>query len=306
MNKEIVLIDTDIGGDLDDVLALAFAARSPELELVGVTTVAEDADKKARLAKYLLRLLGRGEVPVYEGMSSMLVSKFDTRGLSNNHYSESMANETYETDMHAVEFMAQQIALRPGMLTLICIGNLTNIAVLLRKYPQCAAQLKQIVLMGGDYYGYRSEWNIYGDPEAAKIVFESGVPLKAIGLDVTLQCQIPCDRFAGEEIGSTPLGALLQKWVVNFREAFQTDLVTLHDPLTVCAVLSGYEHILSFKEEQVYIETQGKYTRGRTVIRQHFMGGNYREYPAGGGTAQVAYAVDVPQFADLFMRRVFN
>jgi purine nucleosidase len=192
-----ILLDTDIGDDIDDALALTVVLNSPELELVGVTTVFRDAPRRAILARQLLDMGGRGDVPAVAGCSEPLFPSWDKfpGGKSLGRQFEALDDSLQWTDTNrAVEFIIDKVrdfASRGERLTLVPIGALTNLALAFLWAPDIIPQCR-VVLMGGKW-GSKfaepdAEWNILCDPEAAALVFRSGVDLTMVGLDVTMQC----------------------------------------------------------------------------------------------------------------------
>jgi purine nucleosidase len=182
---EPVIYDTDIGTDIDDAYALVQILHSPELELLGVTTVAGDAVARARLAAKLLDVAGRPKIPVYAGRSSAPQDIFQTE------WAKGFASPVLH-ESGGVEFMRAQVQARPGRVTIIAVGELTNVAALLESDPAIARQIKAVALMGGSFRrGYASgskpepEWNIRSNVAAARTVFASGVPIVVAPLDTT-------------------------------------------------------------------------------------------------------------------------
>lgn len=186
-----VLFDTDVGTDIDDAYALAQILGSPELKLVGVTTVSGDAVARARLAAKLLAVAGHGDIPVYAGTSTA------TQYLAQAEWAKGFTSPALH-ESGGVEFLRAQINAHPGELTIIAVGELTNVAALLQSEPGIAKKIKAISLMGGAIlHGYAAgskpepEWNIKSNAAAAQVVFASGVPLLVAPLDSTGQLQIP-------------------------------------------------------------------------------------------------------------------
>jgi inosine-uridine nucleoside N-ribohydrolase len=187
-----VLLDTDIGTDIDDAFALALITSSPELELLGVTTVSGDTAARARLAaKFLWEAGGKWrQVPVVAGASG------SAQPIEQTRWAESFVSPQILRES-AVDFLRGQFHRRPGETTFICIGELTNVAALLKADPAVAKKIKRIVLMGGSIArGYEAgsqpepEWNIKSDPAAARAVFESGIPILVAPLDVTAMLKL--------------------------------------------------------------------------------------------------------------------
>jgi inosine-uridine nucleoside N-ribohydrolase len=304
-----IIIDTDIGDDIDDAFALTFAARSPEVRLVGVTTVFRNACRRTQMAQALLEELGVPGVPVRSGCDVPLVEavraterdRFDERGAfipcqhAGDYESRSPA-----TDEHAVDFLVRMARESPGRITLVGIGPLTNIAMALRKAPDIASKLRSITLMGGVFGEQFPEWNILCDPEAAWIVIHSGAPLSMVGLDVTMRCPLPqveVQRIAARGAGVT---RLLDLWTRRWSEHSRALNPVLHDPLAVATLVDP--SLVVFEQRSVEVALEGK-QRGCTPTRK----------PAGphgvaapAPTVSVAVSVDAPRFTRLFMQRVLS
>jgi len=185
-----VLFDTDIGGDIDDAYALVQILRSPELKLLGVTTVSGDAVARARLAAKLLVVAGRPEVPVYAGTSTA------PQYIRQTEWATGFTSPAFHAS-GGVAFLREQIKAHPGEITIIAVGELTNIAALLESEPGLGAKIKAIALMGGAVMrGYapgskpEPEWNIKSNARAAQVVFSSGVPLLVAPLDSTADLKL--------------------------------------------------------------------------------------------------------------------
>jgi len=188
---QLVILDTDIGDDIDDAFALALVLRSPELRLVGITTEFGDTELRARLVDRYLDAVGRSEIPVAAGVETP----------ASNHFTQAAYARQQPDRKHgnAVDFLLAQIRNRPGQITLICIGPLVNVQAAIARDPTTFRKLKRVVLMGGSVYrGYDGpggastppgpEWNILCDPAGAQALLASGVPVFVMPLDST---QIP-------------------------------------------------------------------------------------------------------------------
>src|SRR5579863_4754534 len=169
-----ILLDTDIGTDIDDAFAVALILRSPELDLLGVTTVSGDTQARARLVAKMLWEAGLRKIPVAAGEQGKPSKDPQTRWAS-EFSSPQLLKES------AADFLKKQFDRRPGEITLVAIGPLTNVAALIRKDPGVARKIKRIVLMGGAIaHGYGDnpkpvpEYNIYADAPAAQVVFAAG------------------------------------------------------------------------------------------------------------------------------------
>jgi purine nucleosidase len=187
-----LIIDTDIGDDFDDIVTLAVALASPEVDVLGVTTVVGNAALRARLARRFLNLAGREDIPVAIGAALRTGAPFTHRRWAQG------GPELGGEEPDAVDFLLAQIAANPGKITLLAIGPLTNLAAALAREPATFGQLERIVVMGGSVRrGYRdlawagdgkpsTEYNILSDIASAQAVFEAGVPLAVAPLDATM------------------------------------------------------------------------------------------------------------------------
>jgi inosine-uridine nucleoside N-ribohydrolase len=185
---QLVILDTDIGDDIDDAFALALVLRSPELQLLGVETAFGDTELRARLVDRYLAAVGRTDVPVMAG-----VPRTQTNNFSQAAYARQSPERKHGS---AVDFLLKQIRAHPGQITLIAIGPLSNIGAAIQRDPATFRKLKRVVIMGGSVYrGYDSkgnkntplapEWNILCDPAGAKALLASGVPVFVMPLDST-------------------------------------------------------------------------------------------------------------------------
>jgi purine nucleosidase len=297
--KEKIIIDTDIGDDIDDALAISFAVKSPEIDLIGVTTVWKDTAARARLSKRVLQMLGREDIPVYIGSRQPLIGKVDDHEIP-NQYSEDMDGISVNTERDAVDYIIDTLMKSEGEISLVTIGALTNIALAIVKKPEIKNKIKRIVMMGGAYYFHYNEYNIECDPEAARIVFESGIQIKAVGLDVTLKCQLTQQDVERIEHPNSEITQFLSDLIGRWR-SINNYLPILHDPLAVCAVFD--KELLEFKEEKIVVETKGEFTRGATHNQTSYRWGNTNPVNSNIWTAK---NVDHMKFTKLFMDRVFG
>jgi len=281
-----VILDTDIGTDIDDAYALAALIHRPELELLGITTVSSDAPARARLAAKLLHVAGGdwARVPVYAGLST------PTQYMKQVEW----ANGFHSPNLHesgGIEFLRREINRRPGEITLIAVGELTNIAALLEAEPGIGRKIRGIALMGGAIYrsndpGSRPapEWNIRSNAKAARQVFESGVPLLVAPLDSTADLKLTPDMRARIFLRGTPLNDALASLDQIWRHTnhWKGDLPTLFDVLPVELV----NPVRSYELRELRIEVAAD--------------GLTRVVP-GKPNARVALEVDVPRFMNDFI-----
>jgi purine nucleosidase len=231
-----VLLDTDLGNDIDDAICLSYLVAQPLAELVGVTTVTAEPLARAKLASALCP----ADVPIAPGAARPLEGEplqeppLEAEAL----LARWPHRESFDED--AVSLMRRVIRAHPGEVTLVAIGALTNVAQLFRADPAVPALLRSLVLMGGQYLarGDKGEWNVRNDPAAASLVFQAGVPhLRAIGLDVTRQVHMDAASFRARFDGK--LVEFAGPWLAL------RDGVTFHDPLAAVTLFEpavcGYE-----------------------------------------------------------------
>ncbi|MFZ0961715.1 MAG: nucleoside hydrolase [Terriglobia bacterium] len=248
-----IILDTDIGSDIDDAFALALIIKSPEFELLGVTTVSGDTAARARIAaKMLWEADGKWrQVPVVAGVPGPK-QDINQAPWANDFEGPQILKES------AVDFMRGKIHRYPGQITIIAIGELTNVAALIKADPQAAKEIKRIALMGGSIArGYEAgsqpeaEWNIKSNPAAAQVVFSSGIPILMAPLDVTAMLQLGAaarSRIFNENTPVTnSLAALYRLW--------NHETPTLFDPMAVALVLDP--SLCQTKDLAVEVDDQG-------------------------------------------------
>lgn len=277
-----IILDTDIGTDIDDAFALALVLESPELDLVGVTTVSGDTAARARLAGKMLWEAGRRNVPVAAGEPGKPLPIEQTR------WADGFSSPQIRREK-AVDFLQAEIERRPGELTLVPIGPLTNVGALLRRDPAITKKLKRIVMMGGSIArGYEpgsgptAEYNIAADPAAAQVVFSSGIPILMAPLDVTARLQLDAESRHRVFTRLTPLTNTL----TFLYHLWNQPTPTLHDPMAVSLLIDP-----KLCETRVLsIEVDGK--------------GFTRVVECRPPNATVALNTDAKRFIDFYLRRV--
>jgi len=295
-----LLLDTDIGSDIDDAVALAYLLAQPDCELLGVTTCTGDTQRRAALAAAVCDAAGRGGVPIHAGASGPLWGGPGQPGVPQY---EAIAARPHRTGFpaDAVGFLRDTIRAHPGEVTLLAIGPLTNVALLLRIDPEVPAMLRSLVLMNGVFTGFTArhprhprhsgrpggrEWNARCDPTATAIVYDAA-PLTTYGLDVTTRCVLDADdaraRFRAGTAGLRLVAALAEVW---FRDRAE---VTFHDPLAAAAVFEP--DLCRYVAGRVRVENRSEPLAGLTGLT-----------PEDGGPHRVAVEVD----ADRFLRHFFG
>lgn len=258
--REKIIIDTDIGDDADDALAISLALRSPELEVKGITTVFRNTVARAKITKRLIGILGHDDIPVYAGIGHPIINDADTEVLP-IQFLDDMASIEIASDVSAVDFLYRTIMENRNEITLVPIGPLTNIAALFMLHPDSVKYIKRIVMMGGAFYFHYDEWNIFCDPEAASVVFSSGVPIYAVGLDATLQCPVTEDLYQEIRAHGSPITDLLGELLRRYKEA-RGRHTFLHDPSAIISLIKP--ELFQFSSEDIVVELKGEFTRGMT------------------------------------------
>ncbi len=244
-------IDTDMGGDIDDALSISMALHSCELQVIGISTVYIGNAWRTGLVRSMMEAYDHAEVPVHLGAEKPLI------GLWNNYV------PTPHLPNDAVPALIRAARENPG-LCVAAIGPLTNIALALAQAPDIAANIR-LFIMGGMILMAYPEWNIACDPEAARIVLESGADITMVGLDVTEKCRLGKEEAQALVMGESREMRFLQGEMERFFANF-TFLPVLHDPLTIVALL--WDDILTYEMKDIVIETRGEFTRGVTVERR--------------------------------------
>jgi purine nucleosidase len=255
-NPMKIILDTDIGDDIDDAYALALLASHPGVKLLGVTTAFGQTSERAELAAKLLQVMGRKDVPIYAGRRGEAAIR-EQYAWARGFRSPAIKKED------AVTFLKQQLDRAPGEITLIAVGPLTNVGDLLSRHPEVKSKIRRLVIMGGAIYvGYNNlppavpEWNIKCDPQAARTVFASGVPLLMAGLESTTMMKFEKERqkqLFGYGVPKTDaLAALTNLWGGG--------TPTLFDTVAVAHALG--EHYAETEQVRVEVEDSGLTRRG--------------------------------------------
>ena len=302
-----IILDCDPGHD--DALAIVLALARPELRLRAITTVAGNAplDRTTRNALRVLTLVGRTDVPVAAGAGRPLVREpwvpVEFHGDSGLDGADLPEPAVGPADISAVELMAALLGEADEPVTLVATGPLTNVALLLRAAPALRERIGGISLMGGSLGAGNTtasaEFNIWADPDAAGIVFESGIPLRMSGLDVTHQALVlPADVARLEGLGTRPgrvFADLMRFFAIHHRDRYGWDGPPIHDAVAV-AWLAAPDLVAS-RSLRVEVETAGTHTRGRTVADEEGLSGR----PVN---AQVGISIDRTRLIDMVVDAV--
>lgn len=202
-----IILDTDIGSDVDDLMALALILGSPQLELLGVTTVYGDTRLRAQLAHRVLRLVGH-QAQVHAGESTPISGKDVWWAGHEGALYDQLEEETYDSDA-AVDFLVEAVLAEPGSVDVVAIGPLTNIARAIEADPRFAASVRHLWVMGGSFSTEEPEHNLRSDDAAARRVFESNIPITVTGLEITRRINVGREAVASIA-ASGELGKLIQ------------------------------------------------------------------------------------------------
>ncbi len=303
-----ILFDTDPG--VDDSMALLFALASPELDVIGVTTVFGNngVDKMTLNALRVLEVAGRSDIPVAQGAAAPLVRAYRGRGaavhgadgLGNSHLPLPVGKPLNES---AASFIVRTVCAQPGEVTLVAVGPLTNLALALKLEPRLAEAVKAVVIMGGAAHvpgniSPVAEANIYNDPEAARLVFSAGWPLTMVGLDVTTRTVMTRAFFdsliAVHSLRTEFLARIAPFYFAFYKQLYGMDGVFTHDPSAIgFAIDPG---LFQIERVPIYVETEGN-CAGQTVPDPNH---NW----VTTGEAKVCIAVESEKLLRLFKERL--
>lgn len=303
-----VIIDCDPGHD--DAIALVLALASPELDVKAVTSSPgnQTPDKTLRNVLRMLTLLKRPDIPVAGGALKPLMRELI---IADNVHGESGLDGPALPEpgfaaqsCTAVELMANILRDSVEPVTIVATGPQTNVALLLNSHPELHAKIERIVIMGGAMvlgnWQPAVEFNIYVDPEAAEIVFQSGLPVVMAGLDVTHKAQIHVEDIERFRRIGNPISTIVAELLDFFLEYHKDEKwgfvgAPLHDPCTIAWLLKP--EMFTTVERWVGVETQGKYTQGMTVVDFYNLTGKQPN-------ATVMLDVDRQAFVDLLAERL--
>jgi purine nucleosidase len=284
------ILDTDIGTDVDDILALVILARAAELQLIGVTTVYGDTSLRARMTRLALDQMGRSDVPIGVGTRETLTGRpvwwagHEGQGLPE------LDGVQINEDHTAAGLLRRATVEHRGRLELFAIGPLTNVAEAISADENFAASLHHLYIMGGAFWLEQAEHNIKCDPEAADVVFRSGVPMTVCGLDVTKRVWLrePDMVRVREQTGA--IGSILEDQVRRWWAFVGANENNPHDPLAILPSIRP--ELFRFEQCDVRVELDGE-NPGRTRLDR-----------CGAGTVRIAADVDVEAAEQEIVRRL--
>jgi purine nucleosidase len=304
-----IIIDTDPGQD--DAVAILLALASPEFEVLGITAVAGNVPLALteKNARKICELAGKSETKVYAGairpMLRTLVTAEHVHGRTGLDGPDLPEPKMKLQKQHAVDYLVETLVARAdNEVTLCTLGPLTNIGLALVREPRIAMKIKQIVAMGGGFFEggnvtVAAEFNIYVDPQAARLVFESGIPITLIPLDCTHQAlttKARVEQFRKMKNKSGPATAELLDFFERFDEQkYGTDGGPLHDPCVIAWLLKP--ELFSSRHVNVAIECESELTMGMTVVDWWGVSGRKPN-------ATVCRAINADGFFDLLIERI--
>lgn len=310
MSKPLrIILDVDTG--VDDALAILYAVGREEIELEALTTIYGniDVDTATRNSLQLLDLAGRGDIPVARGVSRPLTQPFNG-GVPSIHGSNGFGDfdmpptKNQAVDMWGPDLIIELVRRNPGEITLLAVSPMTNVAQALMKAPDIATKLSAIVMMGsnlahpgiGGVAPPMVDANFHNDPEAARIIFQSGAKLVAVGMDVTMNAKLHADDIDAIAAKSGPAGKAAMAASRFYLDAYKrmypgTDYCCLHDPLAVA--LAESPKLASYETLSADIECTGTLTRGQMMPDR-------RNSAPASGMVDVAKDADYQTFYERF------
>jgi purine nucleosidase len=258
-----IILDTDIGSDIDDAICLAYLLAQPECDLLGITTVSGQAVRRAEMASVQCTAAGR-DIPIYPGAPLTLLNG---QRQPECYQAGAIAHWPHRSDFpkgEAIDFMRRTIRAHPGEINLLTIGPLTNIALLFRSDPEIPAMLKSLVMMCGVFTNRRPgvgplEWNALVDPHATAVVYSTPVAVhRSIGLDVTTQVTLPPAELLArcKHDLLQPVADIIRAWYLN------RPLITFHDPLAATTLFNP--RVCAFERGQVEVDLASPRFAGHT------------------------------------------
>lgn len=289
-----LIFDTDIGDDIDDALALALVLQSPEVDVRLITTVTDRVEDRTRLAWKELGAYGRHDIALATGAAEPLLDPSYPDHAAQFKILTSQDQPPPAARRNAAAAITETLLASDRKVTILALGPLTNIALALKLNPRIKEKIQRIVLMGGAYFRQKSEYNIARDRIAAAIVFSSGLPITAVGLDVTEFFRLESQDVERIQDAHNPGSEFLARLIDLWREGDAGKLPVLYDPVAAGAALNP--SLIQTLSGSVEVETRDPTFSGVTRFTQAAEGGK--------GPVQVTRGVNAPEFLQLFMDRL--
>ncbi|MCX7642316.1 MAG: nucleoside hydrolase [Armatimonadetes bacterium] len=287
-----LFIDTDIGSNVDDAFALALAAKLPNVEIIGVTTVGSMVAVRAQLARKILTTVGKRGVPVSAGCAQGLIEP-PSRHVPEQSSVLDEVDKLFFPPANGVDLLRDAIRRHPGELIIVTLGAMTNLALALRTEPALCRLIRKVVMMAGTEASHYAETNVRNDPEAACIVFNSGVPFIMVPKDVTQHAIMPKELMDRVKNSDSPLCKLLWEKTKIWMQTTGASAPTLNDPLAIAIAVKP--ELAKLERVRVEVELHGTYTRGHTIVT-----------PEPTGPGWIVRSVEWDKFWSLFEEAILS
>lgn len=315
-----LIVDTDIGTYYDDAFAVLLASRSPEVDLLGVTTVYGDTNLRSRIARKVLDVAGRQDVPVFKGIGKPLQGNALMFGFEGENILTEGDNDLKYSDEHAVNFIIRSIMENPGEVTVVTLGAVSNLAAAYVMEPKIAQNMKELIMMAGvitpivDVKGVRrspvEEYNFNNDPLAAQIVVNSDMPKLLVPIDVTLQIPLRPDQVqkihaSDDQVAKLVAGILdvwpPQEYLIYLSVGIATEHtgLWLHDPLTVA--LTYDRSFCTYARVHIAAEFAPTTIERDMIVKHDILRTLPKKLPPN---MDLAVTVDANRFTDHFTSRI--
>ncbi|WP_066685528.1 nucleoside hydrolase [Christensenella intestinihominis] len=309
MAKQKILLDTDIGQDMDDACAIAYLCAHPESDLIGVTTVTGDAVPRAKLVSAVCNSMGKPDIPIYPGLETCILKKQHQSFCPQTHLLDHWEHKEEFPMNQALHFLQQTIRENPGEIILATIGPLSNIGVLFQMDPELPSLLKGMYMMGGKYSQYKLrtwtkkvndnsysiatkgcnlDWNGSIDGYATAMVMGHTLPLfRAVGEDITQQVYLTPEQFKDTLAKKMPpiLVEMSKAWIDY--DPLEAKKLCYHDPVAIATIFN--ENICKFQRGNITVETTSRDLLGYTFFEED-----------ENGRHEVAYEVNPDAFFEEF------
>ena len=289
MEKIKIIVDNDIGSDIDDTLCLAYLLKEPRCELLGITTGSSEPHKRAEIVDTVCRSAGR-RVPIFPGLGNPIIGKQRQVAVHQYPIAESLERTRFSEENTAIDFMRETIEKYPGEVVLLAIGPPTNIGALFAAYPHLSGLVRRVAFLGGSFFEegrsfLRTEWNIINDPYATEIIFKSGADILIAGLDISLRTLTSAGQFLKKEHKG------VMKTVALYTEKFieRTDDMYYHDVIVAMALF--YEDIVKTRRGTLSVDLTEEI--GRTDFA-----------PCEDGNAEIIVDLDLKRFFEIYDKTV--
>lgn len=292
--REKVILDTDIGGDLDDAAAIAYLALEPECDFLGITITGGAPEVRAAMASAVCRHCGRADVPIYPGPGCPMFGSKSCGMPAGREMLDKWPHADFKDDSSAIDFMRRSIRANPGEVTLLAVGPFTNVALLFAMDPEIPALLKQVVVMGGNFSG-EAEWNAIADPVATALLYGKNRRigcrrLLSVGNDVTGKTELgegEARKFFGKAKSLAPVADFAEHFLRTRHKA------VFHDPLAAVCVF--HPEVCTYAKVRIEVPMEGE-AAGWTLVKGWWNGVKDDER-----IHEIATGIDSKRFYEIFL-----